>query len=69
MKDVEKKVAGKITLDRRRQKVYVDGIEFPWFIAEEGPTLTRTGALRGRVVDIPVITHDVEIIPENRHET
>ena len=57
-------VPKKITIDRRNHKVIVDGVEFPWCIAKEGPEvddIANRDALP--VVTIPIIAADVEVIP------
>ena len=57
-------MAKKVTIDRKHSKVYVDGVEFPWHIAEQGPDVESAAAHRGApTVHIPVLTRDVEIIP------
>lgn len=54
----------KITVDRREKKLYIDGVEFPWFITEEGPS---AAGLSGRHeiprVTLTVFAEDIEVIP------
>lgn len=62
-------VPNKITIDRRRHKVFIDGVEFPWFIAENGPDvedLANRNAMP--IVTIPIIAKDIEVIPEGPDE-
>ena len=57
-------LAGKITINRKTRTVHIDGIEFPWHIAEQGPDVESCAARRGvPIIHIPVFAQDVEIIP------
>lgn len=59
-------LAKKITIDRKRHKVYVDGVEFPWYIEEQGPRIDDPDTEHGApVVHLPVIAGDLEIIPKD----
>lgn len=59
-------VPNKITIDRRRHKVFIDGVEFPWFIAERGPEVEDLANRNGLpIVTIPIIAADVEVIPSD----
>lgn len=65
MRPAMPEVPNKITIDRRRHKVFIDGVEFPWYIAQRGPgveDLSNRDALP--IVTIPLIANDVEVIPE-----
>ncbi|UZF57698.1 hypothetical protein LH935_06850 [Gordonia polyisoprenivorans] len=56
--------APKITIDRKRHKVYCDGVEFPWYIAERGPTVEGICTHNEvPIVSIPIIASDLEVIP------
>lgn len=60
------KVAKKITMDRAGEMVYIDGVEFPWYIAEEGPWFQDVGnKFAIPVVYIPILAEGVEIIPKD----
>lgn len=59
-------LAKKITIDRKHHKVYIDGQEFPWYIAEYGPEAkSLDDRIAVPVVHIPVIAADIEIIPKD----
>ncbi|QDF17105.1 hypothetical protein JZX82_gp10 [Gordonia phage William] len=56
-------IAQKITIDRKHCKVFVDGVEFPWMIAERGPEVENVSTkLDVPIVFIPVLATDVEVI-------
>ncbi|WP_159840193.1 hypothetical protein [Nocardia sp. CY41] len=55
-----------VTLDLAKKKLFIDGVEFPWHISEEGPTLhTRTGQHDLRRVTLTFYAEDAEVIPAN----
>ena len=57
--------APKITIDRKNFKVFCDGVEFPWPIAEYGPEVESICTHnRPPIVSIPIIASDLEIIPD-----
>ncbi|MCQ4148580.1 hypothetical protein [Rhodococcus qingshengii] len=58
------KAAEKVTVDLKERTLFVDGVEFPWHISEEGPIF---GPLLGpvREVTITLLAHDVEVIPQS----
>lgn len=59
-------VPNKITIDRRRHKVFIDGVEFPWSIVGGGPEvedIANPDSLP--IVTIPIIAADVEVIPSD----
>lgn len=54
-----------ITIDRKQQKVLVDGDEFPWFITEDGPTVEGAdNPEEVTTVTVSIFTDEVEEIPE-----
>lgn len=56
--------APKITIDRKNHKVYFDGVELPWYIAERGPDVEGICTHNQQpIVSIPIIASDLEIIP------
>lgn len=58
-------IAKKVTIDRQRHKVLIDGKEFPWLIAESGPEVEDIANRNAvPIVTIPIIAGDVEVIPE-----
>lgn len=58
-------LAKKITIDRKRKRVLIDGEEFPYFVSEDGPQVEDAcNANAVPVVMLPVLAADVEIIPE-----
>lgn len=53
-----------VTIDRRHHKMYFDGVEFPWIIAERGPEAESIAAPHELpVVLVPIVASDVEVIP------
>lgn len=59
-------LAKKITVDLKDQKFYIDGVEFPWFISEEGVDVSGLGT----TLEIPratftVLADTVEVIPSD----
>lgn len=55
----------KITVDLRAKRLLVDGVEFPWYISEDGVTLTSLGDRNAApVVRIGLLAETVEVIPE-----
>lgn len=60
------KFAEKVTIDRKRKVVLIDGEEFPYFLAEEGPSVENPLDRHSPpVISLPLIANDVEIIPES----
>ncbi|ATN90822.1 hypothetical protein SEA_LYSIDIOUS_10 [Gordonia phage Lysidious] len=58
------KVPNRVTIDRKQRKVFVDGVEFPWMIAEQGPDVDDIANPHAiPTVTIPIIAADVEVIP------
>lgn len=63
-------IAQKATLDLKEKKLFVDGVEFPWLISEEGPKLNNLAAdATMRSVTLTFFVDDVEVLPEERDET
>lgn len=59
------KIAGRATLDLKQRKLFVDGVEFPWVLSEEGPSFGNLGGANDvRSVTLTFFTEDVEVIPE-----
>lgn len=59
------KFAGKTVLDLKQRKLFVDGVEFPWVLSEEGPSFNSLGSANDvRSVTLTFFTEDVEVIPE-----
>lgn len=59
-------LAKKITIDRKHHKVYIDGTEFPYAIAERGPDIESADEAHAiPIVSLPILTADLEIIPGN----
>lgn len=59
-------LAGKVTIDLARKKLLFDGVEFPYYLSEEGPKLggvMASGELRS--VTITFYTADLEVIPNS----
>ena len=57
----------KITVDRRDKKLYVDGVEFPWFITEEGPSAEGlAGNHEIPRVTLGIFAEDIEVIPADK---
>lgn len=54
----------KITIDRKQMKVFVDGVEFPWVITEEGPQVQDVASKTTiPTVALSIFAEDVEIVP------
>ena len=61
----EMRLAQKITIDRARKIVLIDGEVFPYYITEDGPAVqSPMGNSAIPVVILPVLALDLEIIPE-----
>lgn len=59
-------LAKKITIDRKTKKLYIDGVEFPWHITEDGPQVDGVCAVHEIPrVTITMHTRDLEIIPRS----
>lgn len=59
-------LAKKITIDRKHHKVYIDGKEFPYAIAERGPDIESADEAHAiPIVSLPILTADLEIIPKD----
>ncbi len=58
----DKRLAGRIVIDRAAEVLSIDDREFPWIMAAEGPriTLDRPGEI---VVWVPILTDGAEYIP------
>lgn len=55
----------KITIDQNAKKMFVDGVEFPWYITAEGVAINGVGSNH----TIPTVTFSlmadtVEVIPQ-----
>lgn len=58
-------LAKKIAIDRKHHKVYIDGVEFPYLIAERGPDIESADEAHAiPIVSLPILTADLEIIPK-----
>lgn len=57
-------LAKKITVDLKDQKFYIDGVEFPWFISEEGVDVSGLGTTLERAT-FTVLADTVEVIPSD----
>lgn len=58
-------LAKKVTVDLASKKLFLDGVEFPYYLSEEGPKvdgLLSRNELRS--VTITFFTEDLEVIPE-----
>lgn len=59
-----------VTIDRRNQKLYCDGVEFPWLIEERGLEVERIASVdEYPVVLVPILAADVEVIPADGADT
>ena len=59
----------KITLDRNRHSVSVDGEPFPYYMSTDGPRVDDLFTKDSpTVVWIPIICRDLEVLPENSEE-
>lgn len=53
-----------VTIDRATKRVLIDGVEFPFYLAEGGPQVEdplNPNAMA--VVHLPLIADDIEILP------
>ena len=58
-------LAKKITLDQGAKRLYVDGVEFPWFISADGVNVTGLGTKQEiPMVHLAIPAVTVEVIPE-----
>ncbi|UVF60284.1 hypothetical protein SEA_MURP_10 [Gordonia phage Murp] len=63
-------VPNKITIDRNQSKLFIDGVEFPWMIAEQGPDVDDIANRNAMpIVTIPIIASDVEVIPRGSEDS
>lgn len=54
-----------VVLDLARKKLFVDGVEFPWLISQEGPIFSALADPDDlRSVTLTFFTEDVRVIPE-----
>jgi hypothetical protein len=58
-------IAQKVTVDLEHKQLFIDGVEFPWYIAESGVTVDHLlDRSRIPVVMVPLEAVTVEVIPE-----
>lgn len=57
-------VARKITIDRKRKKVYINDVEIPWMVSDPGPQVSGTDSDNLSLVIVPLLAVEVEDIPE-----
>ncbi|WP_156161662.1 hypothetical protein [Nocardia vulneris] len=58
-------LAKRVTIDHDKSKLYIDGVEFPWQITEQGPVVAE--AVPGwplKLVTVAILAENVEIIQE-----
>lgn len=56
--------AKKITIDEQRKKLFINGVEFPWHVTEDGFYVTRLLANNEiPTVSFTVFAETVEVIP------
>lgn len=59
-------LANRVTLDRANHRVLINGVEFPYYLAEDGPQVENPDSNSAMpVVYLPVIAEDVEILPSD----
>lgn len=59
-------LANLVVLDLSRKKLFVDGVEFPWLISQEGPTFSAlANPYEPRAVTVTFFADDVQVIPEH----
>jgi hypothetical protein len=55
-----------VTVDLHSKKLLINGVEFPWYITEEGPRIDGLMAPNTlKSVTLTIYTKDIEVIPEN----
>ena len=65
-KDGRVKLARKITIDRQAKRVLIDGEQFEYHLAVEGPDVDNAmSSVDLPIVYLPVLAEDVEIIPKD----
>lgn len=58
-------LAQKVTVDLKQKKLFIDGVEFPWYISEDGVDITGMAANNELpMVSFTILAADVEVIPE-----
>ncbi|RJO79322.1 hypothetical protein D5S18_03045 [Nocardia panacis] len=50
-------------MDLKQKRLLLDGREFPWEISDIGPTITSFATGKPRVIHIPLLTDDMQIVP------
>lgn len=58
-------LAKRITIDRANQRVLIDGVEFPYYLAEGGPQVENPDGTDLPIVHLPILADDVEILPKD----
>lgn len=58
-------LAQKVTVDLKQKKLFINGVEFPWYISEDGVDITGLAANNElAMVSFTMLAVDVEVIPE-----
>lgn len=58
-------VAKKVVIDRKRKKLFIEGVEFSWTMDQSGPHVERLPDDDSiGLVTIPICADEVEVIPE-----
>jgi hypothetical protein len=64
------RLAKKITVDLQREKLHIDGQEFPWYITEEGVHATDLGNPNTLpIVTLSLLAETIEVIPKEQKES
>jgi hypothetical protein len=64
------KLPDKVTVDLRTNQVFIDGVEFPWFITEDGVDIMDLGSRNSLAhIIIPILSETVEVIPADPDPT
>lgn len=58
-----------VTLDLEQRKLFVDGVEFPWYLDEEGPSISLTPSGELHRVTLTFLAEDTQVIPEEARES
>lgn len=55
-------LAKKITVDQAQKKLFIDGAQLPWHIAERGPAVDKDPDSEAYIVTVPIAAEHVEVI-------
>lgn len=64
MNITDRAIPKKVIVDRSQQKVFVDGEQFPYFIAEDGIQIDHLATDGPVLITVTFLAEDAEVIPK-----